>query len=207
MRSHQSKKGRIYSWKWVFHAPCPRGLGILSVTSQSKGNTELCCPWFFRRKSKLTHSSKPSGDTGSALAILRGCCCPQTLWLYCCVLWEGGHEWLFAVGGRGRSTSTSYETTALIPFQMLFLGNSGLVITGYVFRTAELLNNSTRRESMERIAMASVTQEGICFYAHEFLQGTKEDLSSVWVTAVQLLEDLEDLNSAAWTVWVSVTQY
>lgn len=39
--------------------------------------------------------------------------------------------------------------------------------------------------------MASVTSEGICFYAHEFLYGTKEDISSVWVPTEQLLEDLK----------------
>lgn len=59
---------------------------------------------------------------------------------------------------------------------MLFLGNLGLVHT--VVPT-ELLSIRIRRGSMETIAMASMTQEVICFYAHEFLHGTKEDLSSV----------------------------
>lgn len=79
------------------------------------------------------------------------CSCPQTLWLYCCLPWEGGHGWPFAVGGKDRSSSTSYETTALMFLQMFFLGNSGLVHTACcTFRTTELLNSRTRRVNVER---------------------------------------------------------
>lgn len=121
------------------------------------------------------------------------CGCPQTFRLYRCLLQEGGPGWSFAVGSRGRNTTTSHKTTAVTFLQTLFLGNSGKVHIACTFRTAELLKSNTRRLSCrEWVAMASVTHEDVCFYAQEFSHGTKEDLSVIWVVAGWLPEDLED---------------
>lgn len=118
---------------------------------------------------------------------------PQTLRLYCCLLQAGGPGWSFAVGRRGRNTTASHGTTAVMFLPKMIFGNSGKVYIACTFRTAELLKSRTRRWSCrEWAAMASVTHEDICFCAHEFSHGTKEDLSVIWVVAGWLLEDLED---------------